>query len=59
MKPADFIHPEDAAALQQMESISGFATLIMKMLTLWLENLKYGINMDSTIRLSKQQMLGI
>ena len=27
MSPADFIHPEDAAALHQMESIPGFAAI--------------------------------
>ena len=28
MKPADFIHSEDAATLQQMENISGFVSLM-------------------------------
>lgn len=56
MKPSDFIHPEDAAALQQMESIPGFASLIKKILAIGLENLLYGVNMASTIRLSKQQL---
>lgn len=56
MKPADFIHPEDAAALQQMESIPGFAALIKKVLAIGLENLQYGINMASTIRLSERQL---
>ena len=32
MSPSDFIHPEDAAALQQMESIPGFSTLVKKVL---------------------------
>ena len=56
MKPTDFIHPEDAAALQQMESIPGFAVLIKKVLAIGLENLQYGINMASTIRLSERQL---
>lgn len=56
MRPADFIHPEDAAALQQMESIPGFATLIKKVLAIGLEKLQYGINMASTIRLSERQL---
>ena len=30
MKPSEFIHPEEAAALRQMESISGFAALVKK-----------------------------
>ena len=53
---SDFIHPEDAAALQQMESIPGFAALIKKVLAIGLENLQYGINMASTIRLSERQL---
>ena len=56
MKPADFIHPEDAAALQQMESIPGFAALVKKVLAIGLENLQYGVNMASTIRLSERQL---
>lgn len=56
MKPADFIHPEDAAALQQMESIPGFGTLIKKVLAVGIENLQYGVNMASTIRLSERQL---
>lgn len=49
MQPSDFIHPEDAAALRQMESIPGFATLTKKVLAIGLENLQYGMNMASTI----------
>lgn len=56
MKPADFIHPEDEAALRQMESIPGFSTLIKKVMAIGLENLQYGINMASTIRLSERQL---
>lgn len=56
MKPSDFIHPEDAAALQQMESIPGFPALIKKILAIGLENLLYGVNMASTIRLSERQL---
>lgn len=56
LKPSDFIHPEDAAALQQLESIPGFPTLVKKVLSLGLEQLQYGINMASTIRLSPKQL---
>ena len=42
MKPSDFIHPEDAAALRQMEGIPGFAALVKKILAaVWGE---YGIH---------------
>lgn len=56
MSPSDFIHPEDAAALRQMEGIPGFAPLVKKILALGIENLQYGVNMASTIRLSEKQM---
>ena len=54
MKPSDFIHPEDAAALRQMENIPGFAALVKKVLAIGIENLQYGVNMASSIRLSEQ-----
>lgn len=41
MKPSDFIHPEDAAALRQMENIPGFAALVKKVLAIGIENLQY------------------
>lgn len=56
MKPSDFIHPEDAAALRQMESIPGFAALVKKVLAIGIENLQYGVNMASSIRLSEKQL---
>ena len=56
IKPSEFIHPEDAAALQQLESIPGFPLLVKKILALGLEQLQYGINMASTIRLSSKQL---
>ena len=56
IKPAEFIHPEDAAALRQLESIPGFPTLVRKILSLGLEQLMYGMNMASAIRLSPTQL---
>lgn len=56
MKPSDFIHPEDAAALRQMESIPGFAALVKKILSIGIETLQYGVNMASSIRLSEKQL---
>ncbi len=56
MKPSDFIHPEDAAALRQMEGLPGFAALVKKILAIGIENLQYGVNMASTIRLSEKQL---
>lgn len=59
MKPSDFIHPEDAAALRQMENLPGFSSLIKKVLEIGLENLQYGVNMASTIKLSEKQLPNI
>lgn len=56
MKPSDFIHPEDAAALRQMEAIPGFPTLMKKIYALGYEKLMYGTNMASNIRLSERQL---
>ena len=56
MKPSDFIHPEDAAALRQMEGIPGFAALVKNVLAIGIENLQYGVNMASSIRLSEKQL---
>ena len=42
IKPAEFIHPEDAAALRQLENIPGFPTIAKKVLELGYEKLKYG-----------------
>ena len=56
MRPSDFIHPEDAAALRQMENIPGFPALVRKIMAVGYETLQYGINMASTIRLSERQL---
>lgn len=56
MKPEEFIHPEDAAALKQLESIPGFPTLVKKFYALGYEKLFYGTNMASNIRLSEKQL---
>lgn len=56
IKPAEFIHPEDAAALRQLESIPGFPALVKKVLALGFEKVKYGFNMATAIRLSPTQL---
>lgn len=53
---SDFIHPEDAAALKQLESIPGFPVLVKKVLSLGFEELQYGLNMATAIRLSPTQL---
>lgn len=56
MKPSEFIHPEDAAALRQLEGIPGFPSLVKKFYALGYEKLFYGTNMASNIRLSENQL---
>lgn len=56
IKPAEFIHPEDAAALRQLENIPGFPALAKKVMELGYEKLQYGLNMASAIRLSENQL---
>ena len=53
---SDFIHSEDAAALRQLESIPGFPALVKKILSLGFEELQYGLNMSTAIRLSPTQL---
>ena len=55
IKPAEFIHPEDEAALRQLESIPGFPALVKKIMALGFEKLRYGMNMATAIRLSPTQ----
>ena len=56
IKPAEFIHPEDAAALRQLESIPGFPALVKKIMAIGFEQLQYGLNMATAIRLSPTQL---
>lgn len=56
IRPSEFIHPSDAAALRQMESIPGFPTLVKKFLALGFEQLQYGLNMATAVRLSPTQL---
>ena len=46
----------DDAALRALESIPGFPALVKKFLQIGLEQMQYGINMASTIRLSPTQL---
>lgn len=56
IKPSEFIHPHDAAALRQLENIPGFPALVKKVMQLGLEQMRYGVNMASNIRLSPTQL---
>ncbi len=52
----DFIHPEDAAAQEQLEAVPGCKLLVRKFLSVGAEQLQYGMNMASSIRLSETQL---
>ena len=52
----DFIHPADAKALNALRAIPGFPLLVKKFMELGFEQLKYGLNMASSIRLSPTQL---
>lgn len=56
ISPQEFIHPEDAAALRQLESIPGFPALVKKIMALGFEQVQYGLNMATAIRLSPTQL---
>lgn len=56
IKPSEFIHPHDAMALRQLENIPGFPVLVKKILQLGFEQMRYGVNMASNIRLSPTQL---
>ncbi len=56
MKPSDFIHPEDAAALRQLQNVPGLTTLTKKFLSIGYEQILHGVNMASCVRLSPNQL---
>lgn len=56
INPSEFIHPEDAAELRTLERIPEFPALVKKFLQIGLEQMKYGVNMASAIRLSPTQL---
>lgn len=51
-----FIHPEDSAALQQLESIPLFPECVKAFLKLFPERSLHGLNMAEKIRLGPQQL---
>ncbi|MGI5868154.1 MAG: M48 family metallopeptidase [Kiritimatiellia bacterium] len=56
MNPDDFIHPEDAAALEKLKAIPGFSQVLKKFMEMGWEKLLYGENMAQCIRLSPKQL---
>ena len=56
MNPSEFIHPEDAAALRQLEAMPGFTAVMKKFMSVGYETMQYGLNMAKSIRLSETQL---
>ena len=54
--PNDFVHPEDKAALEQLEAIPGFSLAVKSFLAFFNEKLVHGMNMASKIRLGPKSM---
>lgn len=52
----DFIHPEDAAARKQLESIPGFETVVRYFMDVGIETYLHGTFMAEKIRLSPTQL---
>lgn len=56
MKPSDFTHPEDAAALEALKKIPLLPKVIKGFMDLGAEQLQTGLNMASKVRLSPTQL---
>lgn len=56
MNISDFIHPDDAAALNALQSIPVFPSLVEKALQYGLEDIAWSENVTTNLRLSPEQM---
>ena len=56
MQTIDFIHPEDAAALDALKKIPVLPKVIKSFMDLGVEQLQTGLNMASKVRLSPLQL---
>ena len=56
MKSLDFIHPDDAAALNALEKIPLLPTIVKELMHLGAEQLQFGLNMATKVRLSPTQL---
>lgn len=56
MTPLDFIHSEDAAALEALKKIPVLPTVMKSFMDLGVEQLQTGLNMASKVRLSPTQL---
>ena len=56
MNPSDFIHPEDATALEALQKIPVLPKVLKSFMDLGIEQLQTGLNMASKVRLSPTQL---
>lgn len=56
MLSTEFTHPDDAAALKILESIPVLPTIMQKVMDIGIEQMTYGTNLASKIRLSPTQL---
>lgn len=56
MKSSDFIHPEDAAALDALKKIPVLPAVIKSFMDLGVEQLQTGLNIASKVKLSPNQL---
>ena len=56
MQYTEFIHPEDAAALNALKSIPILSTVVKKVMDIGAEQLQTGLNMASKVKLSPTQL---
>ena len=56
MNPSDFIHPEDAAALEALKAIPGLGKVVKYVMDIGVEQLQTGLNLATKIRLSPRQL---
>ncbi len=54
--PQNYQHDLDQKALEQLEAVPGFSTVLKAFLKVFSESMYQGLNMSSKIRLSKNQL---
>ena len=56
MNPSNFIHPDDAAALQALKNIPIFPTVMEKLFQYGLDEIRWSENVTTNLRLSERQL---
>lgn len=56
MNPFDFIHPDDASALQALKNIPIFPTVMEKIFQYGLDEIRWSENVTTNVRLSEKQL---